>query len=250
MENRSQFITVPGSIIIAATIIAIAVVYVFHPSGSTVNTTQNTPKIPIVTMAPITSSDHIFGNPNASIKIVEYSDPSCPYCKIFNPTMEQIMNTYGASGQVVWIYRQFPLDKPDTNGNILHPNAGHEAQAFECAASIGGNDKFWAFEKEWYNVFPLQGATGRSVAEDTAQLADIAKTIGLNAQSFSDCLGSGQMKDKVEAEYTDGINAGVSGTPYNVIITPSGNRIPLAGAASYATLKTTIDTLLNSGVNQ
>jgi predicted DsbA family dithiol-disulfide isomerase len=88
------------------------------------------------------------------------------------------------------------------------------------------------------------------VAEDTTQLADIAKTVGLNTQSFSDCLSSGQMKDKVQAEYTDGINAGVSGTPYNVIITPSGNKIPLAGAVSFATMKTTIDTLLNSGATQ
>jgi len=246
MENRSQFITIPGAIIIGCAIIAIALVYIFHPVSSK-TTTQNSAQLPTVTMAPITTNDHIFGNPNASIKIVEYSDPSCPYCKMFNPTMEQVMGAYGANGQVAWVYRQFPLDKPDQNGNILHPNAGHEAQAFECAASVGGNDKFWAFEKEWYNVFPLQGATGRSVADDTAQLADIAKTVGLNAQSFSDCLGSGQMKDKVEAEYTDGINAGVSGTPYNVILTPSGNKIPLAGAVSFATMKTTIDTLLNAG---
>ncbi len=247
MENRSQFVTVPGAIIIGSAIIAIALVYIFHPISKNTTVSSNTPQLPIVTMTPITASDHIFGNPNAQIKIVEYSDPSCPYCKMFNPTMEQIMSTYGANGQVAWIYRQFPLDKPDSNGNILHPNAGHEAEALECANSIGGNDKFWAYEKQWYNVFPLQGATDRSVADDTIQLAQVAETVGLNTQSFSDCLSSGQMKNKVDTEYTDGINAGVSGTPYNIIITPSGNKIPLAGAVSFATLKTTIDTLLSSG---
>ncbi len=163
---------------------------------------------------------------------------------MFHPTMEQVMANYGASGKVAWVYRNFPLDAPDQNGNILHPNAGHEAQAFECAASIGGNEKFWAFAKEWYNVFPLQGATNRPVADDTTQLAQVAKTVGLNAISFSDCLASGQFKTKVQEQYLDGVNAGVSGTPYNIIITPSGSKIPLAGAISYSTLKNTIDTLL------
>ncbi|MES2315000.1 MAG: thioredoxin domain-containing protein [Patescibacteria group bacterium] len=241
MEQKNQLITIPGAIIIGCTILAIGY---FMTQRSNNPVANGTPQVPTVTMAPISASEHILGNPNASVKIVEYSDPSCPYCKMFNPTMEQVMAAYGASGKVAWVYRQFPLDKPDTNGNILHPNAGHEALALECAASIGGNDKFWAFEKEWYNVFPLQGATDRTVAEDTAQLADIAKTVGLNAISFSDCLASGQFKSKVEAQYTDGINAGVSGTPYNIIITPSGTKIPLAGAVSYSTLKNTIDTLL------
>jgi len=244
-EGRSQLVTVPGAIIIGCAIIAIALIYVFHPvSKNVAQTNPTTPQIPTVNMKAVSSDDHIFGNPNAPIKIVEYSDPSCPYCKMFNPTMGQVMTTYGAGGQVAWVYRSFPLDKPDQNGNILHPNAGHEAQALECAASIGGNDKFWAFEKDWYNVFPLQGATDRSVADDTVQLAQIAKDSGIDAQSFSDCLSSAQFKDKVDAEYTDGINAGVSGTPYNVIITPTGTKIPLAGAVSFATLKSTIDTLL------
>ena len=244
-EERSQLITIPGAIIIGCAIIAIALIYVLNPSSkNSAQTNPATPQVPTINMKPVTAADHIFGNPNAPIKIVEYSDPSCPYCKIFNPTMEQAMQTYGANGQVAWIYRSFPLNKPDQNGNILHPNAGHEAQALECAASIGGNDKFWAFEKDWYNTFPLQGATQRDVASDTIQLAKIAKDVGLNAQSFSDCLSSGQLKDKVDAQYTDGINAGVSGTPYNIIITPSGSKITLAGAVSYDTLKTTLDTLL------
>jgi protein-disulfide isomerase len=245
MEPRQSPLTIPAAIIIAAAIIAVAVIYVFGPTKKDNTATANTPQIPQVAMAPVTASDHIFGNPNASIKIVEYSDPSCPFCKMFNPTMEQIMTAYGPGGKVAWVYRSFPLDKPDANGNTLHPNAGHEAQALECADFIGGNDAFWKFEHEWYNVFPLQGATQRSVAEDTTQLAQVAKTVGLDAQRFSDCLSSGQFKSKIEAQYTDGINAGVSGTPYNVIITPSGSKIPLVGAVSYATIKTTIDTLLN-----
>ena len=245
-NNRSQFVTIPGAIIIAAAIIAVAIIYVFKPSSPTNTAKINTPQVPTVTMANVTSNDHIFGNPNAPIKIVEFSDPSCPYCKMFNPTMEQIMSAYGASGNVAWVYRSFPLDTPDSNGNILHPNAGHEAQALECAASIGGNEKFWAYEKKWYDEFPLQGATQRSIADDTKQLVDVATSVGLDASRFNDCLSSGQFKSKIQDQYTDGINAGVSGTPYSIIISPSGNKIPIAGAVSFATLKSTIDALLST----
>ncbi len=247
-NNRPQIVGIPGAIIIAATIIAIALVYIFHPVAPISKTapvlSPNSPQVPQINMTPVTTADHILGNPNAQIKIVEFSDPSCPYCKMFNPTMEQVMNTYGPGGKVAWVYRSFPLDQPDPNGNILHPNAGHEAQALECAAFLGGNDKFWAYEKSWYETFPLQGATQRSVAEDTTQLVSLAKGVGLDTSTFNDCLASGQFKSKIDAQYTDGINAGVSGTPHNIIIAPTGDKIPLVGAVSYATMKTTLDTLL------
>jgi protein-disulfide isomerase len=239
---RSQLVTIPGAIIIAGAIIAIAIVWTTKPTKvPAVNTLPSQPSA--AAMAPVTAADHILGNPNAPIKIVEYSDPSCPYCKQFNPTMEQVMSAYGAGGKVAWVYRQFPLDKPDANGNILHPNSGIQAEALECAASLGGNTTFWAYEKEWYNVFPIDGAS-RTAAADGVQLAQVAKKVGLDAIAFNDCVTSNQFKNKIDAEYTDGLNAGVPGTPYNIVITPSGTKIPLNGAVSYATLKTTIDTLL------
>jgi protein-disulfide isomerase len=246
--NRSQLITIPGAIIVAGAIIAIAIVWTTKPAKTPAaqNSGAQTPQVGQVTLAPVTSADHIFGNPNAPIKIVEFSDPSCPYCQMFNPTMEQIMTAYGPGGQVAWVYRQFPLDKPDQNGNILHPNSGTQAEALECAASLGGNTAFWAFEKEWYANLPQDGA-GETAAIDSQQLAKTAKDVGLDATAFNDCVTSNQFKSKIDAQYTDGINAGVSGTPYSVVITPSGTKIPLAGAVSYATLKTTIDTLISAG---
>ncbi len=250
-QPRSS-ITLPGAIIIAAALIAIAIIWVKKPISvpSTNKTAQNS-QLDDVNMLPVTAADHILGNPNAEIKIVEYSDPSCPYCKSFNSVMEQVITQYGPGGKVAWIYRSFPLDKPGTrpNNGILHPNAGHEAQAMECAAFLGGNDKFWAFEKHFYETTP-------SVTSDTPDgldqttLPQLAKDVGLDPVSFNSCLSSGQFKNKVEAQYTDGINAGVSGTPYNIIITPAGSKIPLAGGTSLATMKKTIDALLTETTSQ
>jgi protein-disulfide isomerase len=85
-------------------------------------------------MAPITSADHIRGNPNAPVKIVEYSDMECPFCKRFHPTMQQTVDEY--DGKVAWVYRHFPLDS-------IHSKARSEAIATECAGELGGNDMFW-----------------------------------------------------------------------------------------------------------
>jgi len=153
------------------------------------------------------------------------------------------MADYGSSGKVAWVYRSFPLDKPDADGNILHKNAGHESQALECAASLGGNDKFWAFEKQLYQITPsVTSATPNGL--DQNQLPVIAKSVGIDTTAFNNCLSSGQFQSKVEADYTDGLNVGVSGTPYSVLVTPAGNKIPMAGAEPYTTLKAAIDALL------
>ena len=245
-SSRSQFVTLPGAIIIAGALIAMAVIWVKQPvRAPAANQAANLANAQLgqINMREVTAADHIYGNPNAPIKIIEYSDTSCPFCKTFNSTMEQIMGEYGPTGKVAWIYRHFPLDKPDTNGDILHKNSNHEAQALECAASTGGNDKFWAFEKKLYEITPsVTSVTPNGL--DQQQLPVIAKSVGLNVVSFNDCLASNQFKNKVEADYTDGVNAGVSGTPYSIIITPSGNKIPLVGAQPYTTVKSAIEALL------
>jgi protein-disulfide isomerase len=226
METKSiNPFSIPAAIVIAGTIVAIAIIWSKNPAPAV-------PKAPTqdqgvtINLSPVNASDHIFGNPNAAIKIVEYSDPSCPYCKQFNPTMEDVISQYGPTGNVAWVYRHFPLDKPDANGNILHKNAGHEAQAMECAADVGGNDKFWAFEKKLYETTPsVTGATPNGL--DQTQLPVIAKAVGIDVTAFNDCLGSGKFSDAVEKEYLTGVNAGVSGTPTSFIVLnkPAGQAL-------------------------
>src|SRR6266704_3569276 len=110
-------ITLPGAIIIAGAIVAIAIIWVKKPAATpsvTSDQMASAGQLAEVNMLPVTAADHILGNPNAPIKIVEYSDPSCPFCKMFNPVMEQVMTQYGPGGKVAWIYRSFPLDKKGT----------------------------------------------------------------------------------------------------------------------------------------
>jgi protein-disulfide isomerase len=242
MEQKT-LINLPSAIILSATIIAVALIYINRPANTNLVPNKNTEQN--INLPAITKEDYILGNPKADIKIVEYSDPSCPFCKIFHNTMRQVMQQYGASGKVAWVYRHFPLDKPDANGDILHPNAGRESQAFECAGSLGGNDKFWAYVNRLYEITP--SVTGESPKGlDPKKLPEIAKEVGLDTIAFNECLASEQFKQKVEKSYLDGINAGVQATPHSVIVVSgTDTKVPIIGAQPFASLKNIIDTILN-----
>lgn len=100
-----------------------------------------------IALDPVTEKDHITGNPQADLIIVEYSDPECPFCKRFHETMMQAMDEYGKQGKVAWVYRHFPLD-------AIHSKARHEAEAIECAGELGGNEKLWEYVNTLYKITP------------------------------------------------------------------------------------------------
>ncbi len=217
MENRSSPLNISSAIIIAGAIIAIAIIYVKKPvsNPAPIANTEQTQRT--VNLAPVTNKDNILGNPNAPIKLVEYSDPSCPFCKVFNETMHQIMEKYEKTGKVAWVYRSLPLDAPDANGQVLHKNARKESQAIECAGIVGGQKKYWEYQKKLYEVTP---AVTQSSPEglDPKQLPLIAKDLGLNVVDFSQCVDSEQAVSKVKEQELSGINAGVTGTPTSFFV--------------------------------
>ncbi len=179
---------------------------------------------------PITSADHIIGNPNAKLVIVEYSDTECPYCKAFHPTMQRIMSEYGEDGKVAWVYRHFPL--------AFHKKAPKEAEATECASKLGNNTKFWEYLNRLFEITPGNDQL------DPAELPKIAKAIGLDVTAFNECLESGEMKAVVDAGLASGNKAGVSGTPYSIILVNKKVVGGINGAQPYETVKAQIDALL------
>ncbi len=216
-KPTNPLVNLPGAIIIAAAIIAIAIIWAKQPIPKPVVAEPAATNKNIVTLSPVKTTEHVLGNPAAAIVFVEFSDPSCPYCKNFNPTMEDVITKYGATGDVAWVYRHYPLDKPDANGNVLHANSGQQAEALECSASLGGNAKFWEFEKAWYASIPLDGA-GRSSTVDKQEILKVAKNVGLDTVAFNDCIANNRFKDVIDANFLDGVNAGVNGTPSSFLV--------------------------------
>lgn len=184
--------------------------------------------IPDIVVPQITEDDHIWGNPEAEITIVEFSDYQCPFCARHHPTLQRLIEEYG--DKVRWVYKHFPLTS-------LHPQAEPSAEASECVAALGGNDAFWAFSTELYN--------NNSVLGDELY-ASSAEKVGVDKAEFEECYSEGRYKDRVEKQYAEGIKAGITGTPGNLIIDKNGNAVPVNGAVPYEQFESIIDSLLGA----
>lgn len=183
---------------------------------------------------PIDVNDHILGNPDSKVVVVEYSDTECPFCKEFHKTMRALMTEYGSKGELSWVYRHFPVVE-------LHSKAPKEAEAIECAAELGGNSKFWEYANRLYEVTPSNNNL------DPVELTNIAKQIGLSSDKFNTCLESGEFGPRVKADLNDAQEAGGEGTPFSVIInTKTGDTYPINGAYPYSEMKNIIDLILQS----
>lgn len=174
--------------------------------------------------------DHIRGNKNARILLVEYSDLECPFCKRFHDTANQIIKEY--DGKVAWVYRHFPIDS-------LHSKADKEAEAIECAGELGGNDVFWKFADKIFEVTPSNNGLN---LEDLPKLAG---EVGLDTSKFKSCLDSGKFAQQVEEDYQHGLKVGVTGTPGNFLVdTKTGNVGQIRGALPFEQVKPMIDSML------
>jgi protein-disulfide isomerase len=136
-------------------------------------------------------TDHVLGNPAASVTVVEYGDYECPYCAAAAPVLRQLVEESG--GRVRLVFRNFPL--PD-----LHPYALTAALAAEAAGAQGA---FWPMHELLFTRQDrLRDADLRADADRLG--LDGRLVVGEAAQRFG---------DKVEADFAAGLAAGVRGTP-------------------------------------
>lgn len=176
-------------------------------------------------LPPIDTMDHIYGDVNAPVKIIEYSDFECPYCRQFHPTMLKVVDD--SEGQIAWVYRHFPLD--------FHDGAMPKAMMSECVASAVGNDAFWEFTNEVINL----------KATDAKTIMAMGIKHGLSEAAATSCLEDNVLKAQIEAEMAAGSAAGVTGTPGNFVI--SGSNIEaMPGAVPYEGVMETVNKYLKN----
>ncbi len=232
--SKISKLSIPLSIIVAGILIAGAI---FFTSGKKSTVTDNQKvaeqRKSLKNINPITKNDHILGNPNAPVKIVEYSDFECPFCKRFQSTMNKIMDKYGKEGQVAWVYRHFPLDQ-------LHPkNARVVASASECVAEQKGNNVFWQFVDAFFAATPSNDKTDLSTV-----LPKIYSDLGVDQTKIDKCIASGKYDKHIQNEIDNAIATGGQGTPWSIIIAKNGKTFPLSGAQPYNSVKQLIDIAL------
>lgn len=169
--------------------------------------------------------DHLYGDPGASVTLIEYSDFECPYCKQFYSTAKALVDESG--GQINWVYRHLPL--------AMHNGAMPKALASECAFEQGGNDAFWKFTDALFN---------KQVRPD--QLGSLAKETGLDEGKFQDCLSGEKHKDRVQRDMADAQASGLTGTPGNILFNKETKKFSvLPGAVPLSSLKEEAQKLKN-----
>lgn len=188
------------------------------PAPTADNQGQQNPPQATVASFNITKDDHIRGDFNAPITLVEFSDFECPFCERHYPTLKKILSDY--AGKVRLVYKHFPLS--------FHPNSQKAAEASECADEQG---KFWEYHDK---LFENQAA-GYSVDK----FKKWADELGFNAKKFNDCLDTDKYASKVAADEQEGQNDGVQGTPATFV-----NGQLVSGAVPLESFKSIIDSLL------
>ena len=194
-------------------------------TGSTGNTapvpTQPSPTT-TVNLEELANEDKVLGDPDAKVTIVEFSDFECPFCgRFYTQTLPQLKEEYFDTGKVKLVYRDFPLS--------FHPQAQPAAEAAECANE---QDKFWEFHDK---IFDNQSSMS------TTNYKQWAADLGLDTEQFNSCLDDGKYRAEVQADFSAGQAAGVSGTPTFFI---NGQKI--VGAQPFSVFKQIIDAELAS----
>lgn len=229
--SQQSSITVPIAIVFGFSLIALAVY--FSGIGSTTEIkppVQNTEVVKNGKIKPVDSTDYIRGNPNAPILVVEYSDYDCPFCKNFHETMNQIMNEFGVTGKVAWVYRQFPIKE-------MHPNASHISESALCVGELVGNDGFWKFSD---SVFRERGDTELT---NISRLPEYALAAGVDKEAFTKCIESDTQQKTIENSLNEGKELGIAGTPQSYVIV-GNQQATIEGAQPYPIVKQIISDLI------
>jgi protein-disulfide isomerase len=176
---------------------------------------------------PITEDDHVKGNPSAPIKIIEFSDFDCPFCSRFHDVMNSVVEN--SNGEVLWAYRQFPLEQ-------LHPQAVGVAMASECVAELGGNDAFWSFADGY-----LEARGSGDKTPHSELIPKLVVSAGINQAAFTECFESERHASSVQDDINNAVETGGRGTPWSIIVGPTGKTYPVNGALPQSAVEQLIE---------
>ncbi len=154
---------------------------------------------------------YAYGDPDAPIKIVEYTDYQCPFC---NRHVQQVFPTMLTemieSGRVYYQIKDLPLEN-------IHPAARSAHNAARCAGEqdqyVAMHDQLFARQAEW------------SEGDVDGALTGIAQEIGLEMGQFSECFDGRIYDELVQTNIDEGFSFGIRGTPHFFV-----DGYPLSGA--------------------
>jgi len=173
----------------------------------------------------------ILGNPDAKITIVEFGDYQCTFCyKFHNEVMKKINEEYIESGDVNFVYKDFPLNG---KSSILASEASYCAQQ---------QNQFWTYHDMLYDNWGGEN-TGWITQE---VLMGFAKESGLNLEKFNSCMTKSEFRQKVlnNEQFAKEIN--INATP-SFLIFNDNEVYRIIGAQSFEQFEQTFQELRTLG---
>lgn len=146
------------------------------------------------------SNQPFLGSPDAPVKVVEFADFQCPYCKQeAGVVRNQLMQAFPNSVQL--FYMDYPL-------YTIHPYARDAAIMGRCIYAQN-NDAFWAYH-DW--IFEHQSEiTLDSLREKALGFAKADKR--LDAERLTACVSTPEPKAQVDKSQALGDALGINATP-------------------------------------
>jgi len=168
----------------------------------------------------LSDARHFQGNADAPVTLIEFSDFRCGYCgRWAEETLPQIREQYVDTGKIRFAYKHLA---------VLGPDSVRAAEASECAAE---QDTFWDF----HNAVFLDQAQNHTQL-NVENLVSLADGVGLDTDTFRECLESGRYTNQVNQESMVVRNLGVNGTPGFVV-----NGVYIPGAQPFEVFQQVID---------
>ena len=144
-------------------------------------------------------ADHVYGNKDAKVTIIEYGDFQCPGCGTAAPILHTVREKY--KDKVRFVFRNFPLTS-------IHPNAMAAAATAEAAGLQG---KYWEMHDNLYNLQNDWSSLSGKDRLDT--FVSYAEGLGLNKDQFLRDIDSKAVAAKISFDRALGVKAKVTSTP-------------------------------------
>lgn len=141
-----------------------------------------------------TLDDPAIGPSDAKLVIVEFVDYECPFCNEESTVVRELAAKY--QEKVRWIVRDFPVSE-------LHPQAVLGAEGAGCAEAQG---KYWPMHDRLFAA-AVDGGLDRDEIDRSAEQS------GLDMAVFRACMNVHARLDEIQQDLSDGLAAGVRGTP-------------------------------------
>lgn len=211
-------------------------------TGAGGGTTPNTNQTNALVQVNIDANDPVMGQANAPLTIIEFSDPSCPFCGAASGHNQEviqylqskdstwtapepgIINDYVKTGKVKLIFKYFP-------------GHGTGAEAMKLALCANEQGKFW----EAHDIF----FSNQDKMENVTALESLMGAIdGMDAAELKECYDAKKYDNALQEDIAAGQAADMKGTPSFYIGTDENGYEAIVGAQSYVTLKQAIDAAL------